>query len=80
MREGDPLVEPHPAFPEAKAEGGGSARSRGPPALLTPSRKRGPKRQVGTETGPCSGWQANPLQTTLTCPGALKQQIWGSGM
>jgi len=34
----------------------------------------------GMEMGPCSGGQANPLPASLTCPVALKQQIWGSGM
>ena len=45
--EGDRLVEPHPAVPEAKAAGGSSTRSRGPPTLLPPSRRRGPKRRGG---------------------------------
>jgi len=56
-------VKPHPVLPEAKAVGDGSTRSRGSPTLLPPSRKKGPKRQGGTETGPCSGRQVNPFPT-----------------
>ena len=78
--EGDRLVEQHPALPEAEAAGGGSTESREPPTLLPPSRKRGPKRWGGMEKGPCSGGQANLPPASLTCPVALKQQIWGSGM
>jgi len=76
----DQLVEPLPALPEAKVAGGGSTRSRGPPMLSPPSRKRGRKRQGGMEMGPCSGRQVNPLLASLTCPTALQQQIQGSGM
>jgi len=73
-------VEQHPALPEAEAAGGGSTKSREPPTFLPLSKNRGPKRQGGMEKGPCSGGQANPLPASLTCPVALKQQIWGSGM
>jgi len=73
------LVEPHPALHEAEAVGGSSTKSKQPPTLLPPSRKRGPKRQGGMEKGSCSGGQANPLPASLTCPVGLKQQIWGSG-
>jgi len=69
-------MEPHPAVPEAKAAGGCSTRSRGPPALEPPSTRKAPKRQVGM--GPCLGWQVNPLLASLTSPVALKQQLWGS--
>ena len=60
-------MELHPAIPEA-------TRSRGSPALLPPSRRGGPKRQSGMETGPCLGWQVNPLPACLTFPMALTQQ------
>jgi len=66
-------MEPQSAFPEAKAAGGCSTRSRGPPTLLPLSRKRGSKSQGRMETGPCSGLQANPLLSSLTSPVALKQ-------
>jgi len=73
-------VGQHPAIPEAEAAGGSSTESREPPTLLTPGRKRGPKRWGAMETGPCSGRQANLPLASLTCPVALKQQIWGSGI
>jgi len=69
--EGDRLVEPHPVLPEAKAAGGGSTSSRGPPTRLPPSRKRGSKRRGGMETGPCSGRQANAFLASLTSPPQL---------
>ena len=46
--EGDWLVEPLPAFPEAKATGGNSTRSRGPPTLL-------PSSKVEVHPGGCLG-------------------------
>jgi len=59
---------------------GESTESTERPTLLPPSRKRASKRWGGMESGPCSGWQANLPPASLTCPVALKQQIWGSGM
>jgi len=49
------------------------------PYLLA-TKQAGDLRDGGTETGPCLGWQVNPLLASLTSPFALKQQIQGSGM
>jgi len=73
VREGNRLVEPCPAIPETNAEDGRSARSRRSSALSPPGRRRGPERQRGKETSPCSGKQTNPLLASLCPPGSLTQ-------
>jgi len=55
-------VELHPALPEAEAAGSGSVKSREPPTLLPPSRKRGPKRWGEWKRVPARGGKRIPSQ------------------
>jgi len=63
---------PHPALPEAEAAGGCATKSKGPPTLLPPSRKRGPKRwgewkQVSAQGGKrIPSWPHSPSLLPLS--------------